>query len=445
AGGEAVDRAIKAINTMRNGLGFGGRPDAAPARSQVTVLIMDYNLASANRATRSQVDINESLHNKGWAELMKIGPDYDGHPDGNYGCSHVAETLQNALDSIKVMSEERDALIEEYINGLTTGLFVTYEAEADEDFFTTSAPSDGQQEEVGATPPMPPPTREGQQPEEETEVTRDPVSELHEAVKSRLYAHLEELRGGQIQVNARTLTICVNCGSALHTIEECDIHQERRDTLMSLLNHMRAVVHVYPMQVRERFDNPKILDKEVHNRGGTDLVCGVDLKDIGLRSNRVDYLNLDMVGVLMVQNLSDNSAEVIGFLIDHNIQVPARMVDKVVTSKHEREKNPNSRKNAMKHITHANFVEPGQQSVMDRPLTEEERARAESAAMPPRNPRSDQYAQRWNRPGHPQNANEAAEILTGKGERGRGHPYSQQEREDQTYRNRTWYRDHRYG
>ena len=45
--------AMRSINNLRNGLGLGGRPDAVTARSQSTMLAMDFDLLAKSRSNHS--------------------------------------------------------------------------------------------------------------------------------------------------------------------------------------------------------------------------------------------------------------------------------------------------------------------------------------------------------------------------------------------------------
>ena len=83
------DTALRAVRTLRNELGLGGRPDAAPARSQVTLLAADFDLVARNRNTGSCVLAGESLRNKGWHDLSAVTPRFS----GNYSSYGTAITL----------------------------------------------------------------------------------------------------------------------------------------------------------------------------------------------------------------------------------------------------------------------------------------------------------------------------------------------------------------
>ena len=90
-----------------------------------------------------------------------------------------------------------------------------------------------------------------------------------------------------------------------------------------------------------------------------------------------EFLNIDPVGIVMMQSLKDASADTIALLIDHNIQVPAKMTDKVVKRKIDKEKNPQAHKGrqALKHPTPADYMAAGQTSIMDASITPEQRER----------------------------------------------------------------------
>ena len=62
---ERRNTAMRAIRSLRNELGLGGRPDAAPARSQTTMLAMDFDLMAQNKASRTTTILGESLRDKG--------------------------------------------------------------------------------------------------------------------------------------------------------------------------------------------------------------------------------------------------------------------------------------------------------------------------------------------------------------------------------------------
>ena len=53
-----------------------------------------------------------------------------------------------------------------------------------------------------------------------------------------------------------------------------------------------------------------------------------------------ELLYIDPVGVVLLQSLRDTSADTLALLIDQEIQVPAKFVDKVTQRKVDAEKNP---------------------------------------------------------------------------------------------------------
>ena len=99
------DTALRAVRTLRNELGLGGRPDAAPARSQVTLLAADFDLVARNRNTGSCVLAGESLRNKGWHDLRAraVTPRFS----GNYSCYGTATTLLRMAEAIGETTEVR--------------------------------------------------------------------------------------------------------------------------------------------------------------------------------------------------------------------------------------------------------------------------------------------------------------------------------------------------
>ena len=97
--------AIGSVRNIRNGLGLGGRPKAAPARAEVTVPAMDFNLMATNQSTRNSITINDSLRNKGWSEKRKFGPSYD----GDYSCQRTRNALLDAVPEVRSVSESHRA------------------------------------------------------------------------------------------------------------------------------------------------------------------------------------------------------------------------------------------------------------------------------------------------------------------------------------------------
>ena len=59
-----------AIQSLQNELDLGERPDAAPVRSQITVLEMDFDLMARNSASCTTTILGEVLRDKRWNELL---------------------------------------------------------------------------------------------------------------------------------------------------------------------------------------------------------------------------------------------------------------------------------------------------------------------------------------------------------------------------------------
>eukprot|EP00439_Symbiodinium_sp_Y106_P030326 s7727_g3.t1 len=96
------------------------------------------------------------------------------------------------------------------------------------------------------------------------------------------------------------------------------------------------------------------------------------------------YLYIDPVGVVLIQILKDTSADTLAFLVDHDVQVPAKFVDKMTKRKSDAETNPqhHTKRVALQHLSHSDFMGEGQQSIMDTAVTPEERARVARPAHP---------------------------------------------------------------
>ena len=170
--------------------------------------------------------------------------------------------------------------------------------------------------------------------------------------------------------------------------------------------------------------------------GCTSFAMLVDPRHASINSS---FLNLDMVGTTLITHIDECSATTIAFFIDHDIRVPAKYVDKLTKSRVDRLSNPNASVNALRHITLSEHVEPGRQSVMDAPVTTEERQRVDRPPQPKGPPPS------WRHRSQPSNSNQAADELAGKGEARRGHPYTNEEREEQVRHGRSWWEDGQYG
>ena len=79
------------------------------------------------------------------------------------------------------------------------------------------------------------------------------------------------------------------------------------------------------------------------------------------------YLYIDPVGVVLIMSLRETSADTLGFLVDHDVQVPK--IDAETNPRHH------TKRVALKHLDHADFMGEGQQTIMDTTVTPEERAR----------------------------------------------------------------------
>ena len=101
AGDIDQENAMTAIRSLRNELGLGGRPDAAPARSQTTMLAMNFDLMAQNKASRTTTTLGESLRNKGWNELRRISPQFS----GTYNCQGTRETLCSTVQAVEEMND----------------------------------------------------------------------------------------------------------------------------------------------------------------------------------------------------------------------------------------------------------------------------------------------------------------------------------------------------
>eukprot|EP00439_Symbiodinium_sp_Y106_P070026 s1447_g12.t1 len=71
---ERSSKALRAIRNVQTEMGLGGKPDAAAARAQTTILATDFDLCANNRVTRNNMTLGQTLRNKGWGELIHINP-----------------------------------------------------------------------------------------------------------------------------------------------------------------------------------------------------------------------------------------------------------------------------------------------------------------------------------------------------------------------------------
>ena len=89
---------------------------------------------------------------------------------------------------------------------------------------------------------------------------------------------------------------------------------------------------------------------------------------------------IDAVGVMMNNSTDDASPDTIAMFIDHDILLPRRYIDKLSKFRATMEDNPQMRVNrqqkALQHVERSDYMTAGRISIMDQPLTEEERAAA---------------------------------------------------------------------
>ena len=150
------------------------------------------------------------------------------------------------------------------------------------------------------------------------------------------------------------------------------------------------------------------------------------------------YLCIDPVGVVLIMSLRETSADTLAFLVDHDVQVPAKFVDKITERKIDAETNPqhHTKRVALKHLEHSDYMGEGQQSIMDTTITPEERARVARPGHPKSAPSARARRDDWNPA--PRNIN----YWLGKG-RGKG-KYKGKSAEEQAWereRYRRWERE----
>ena len=100
-------------------------------------------------------------------------------------------------------------------------------------------------------------------------------------------------------------------------------------------------------------------------------------------TGKVEFLYIDPVGVLLMQSMRDNSAMTTALIIDHNIQVPARFIDRLNKRKIDAEQNPQHHKHrALHHLDARDYLSAGQTSIMYTEVTQEERERVSRPSHP---------------------------------------------------------------
>ena len=152
------------------------------------------------------------------------------------------------------------------------------------------------------------------------------------------------------------------------------------------------------------------------------------------------YLYVDPVGCVLVQSIKETPAIHLGFLIDHDIQCPAKFVEKISKRKVEAEYNPQqqNKRMALQHFTPGEFLDAGQQSIMNAAVTQEERNRFSRPAQPEAAPSSSSHGDR-NR--NPSNVNNWMDKGKGKG-KFKGKSDNEQTREREHWRR--WGRDNQW-
>ena len=152
------------------------------------------------------------------------------------------------------------------------------------------------------------------------------------------------------------------------------------------------------------------------------------------------YLYIDPVGCVLVQSLKETSALHLGFLIDHDIQCPAKFVEKINKRKVEAEYNhqQHAKRMALEHFTPGEFLDPGQQSIMNAEVTQEDRARYSRHARSDAAPASSSHGDR-NR--NPSNVNNWMDKGKGRGKFKGKSDYEQTRERD---RWRQWGRDNQW-
>ena len=151
------------------------------------------------------------------------------------------------------------------------------------------------------------------------------------------------------------------------------------------------------------------------------------------------YLYIDPVGCVLVQSVKETPAIHLGFLIDHDFQVPAKFVEKISKRKIDAETSPqqHSKRIALHHFTPGEFLSEGQQSIMNTAVTQEERDRVTRPAHPEAAPSSSHGDRHRN----PRNVNNWMDKGKGKG-KFKGKSDHEQTRERERWRR--WDRDNQW-
>ena len=143
--------------------------------------------------------------------------------------------------------------------------------------------------------------------------------------------------------------------------------------------------------------------------------------------------------ILWGVSLKETPANHLGFLIDHDIQVPAKFVEKISKGKIEAEVNPqhHSKRIALHHFNPGEFLDEGQQSIMNTAVTQEERDRFTRPAHPEAAP----WSSHEDRHRNPRNVNNWMDKGKGKGKfKGK----NENEQAHERNRWRRWGRDNQW-
>ena len=65
-------------------------------------------------------------------------------------------------------------------------------------------------------------------------------------IQAALLTHLEDMASGEMEIQNRMLTYCVACGSARHSLQDCDAESERVRVVREEIQAMRLAIHGYP-------------------------------------------------------------------------------------------------------------------------------------------------------------------------------------------------------
>ena len=98
---ERSTKALRAIRNVQTEMGLGGKPDAAAARAQITILATDFDMCANNRVTRSNMTLGQTLRHKGWGELIHVNPCFM----NSYTCDDSMGVLSTVVATVRGMDE----------------------------------------------------------------------------------------------------------------------------------------------------------------------------------------------------------------------------------------------------------------------------------------------------------------------------------------------------